>query len=93
MVYDGNAIGELPDADFRLYPNPTSGVLTVLSAQGRLAGSFRVKDIAGRSIPLVGTDQPSQTIQLNITGHPPGLYLLRYLDRTGLSWSAPVVKE
>jgi hypothetical protein len=80
------AIAEIPADAIFLYPNPTSGIISVRGAD---AGCIRVYDLMGRLIT-----QAFNTDRLSIAGHPAGMYLVRVFDAQGsLVTQQKVVKE
>ncbi len=78
----------------RLYPNPTSGTLT-LEFMGNLPGSggLQVLDIYGRKL-LAETLLPGRpTHQFSLSALPAGMYFVQVLEEGQAVWSEKVVKQ
>jgi len=76
-------LAEQPPNKLTLYPNPTTGILTIEGVEGIVA----VYDIYGR---LVLT---TKTNTLNISHAARGIYFVRVLDEQGNVYSQKVVKD
>ena len=83
-------IGNQPvPAGFKLYPNPTSGLLKV---EGLMKGSkYLVVDVLGRILISGKTEQP-QVQELNLNNLGAGTYIILFEDPTGYKWMQKVSK-
>ncbi len=80
--------------DIRLFPNPTSGALT-LEFKGEVprAGSVQVLDLLGRTL-LVKTLLPGeQQHQLSLAAMPAGVYFVKVLERGEPIWAEKIIKQ
>jgi hypothetical protein len=77
----------------QLFPNPTSGRLTLAFAGALDAGTVRVVDLAGRMAVeknLVAGSQ--QSLEIDLSGLPSGLYLVEVVSG-GARWTGRVVRD
>lgn len=83
-------IGNQPvPAGFKLYPNPTSGLL---KAEGLPKGSkYLVVDVLGRILISGKTEQP-QVQELNLGNLGAGTYVILFEDPAGYKWMQKVSK-
>lgn len=71
----------LDDGDVRLYPNPTRGVVVFEPADGAAIAKYCLSDANGR---LIETEKaPVSSLRLDLSGRPPGVYLLEVLLEGG----------
>src|SRR5690606_4807787 len=84
-------IGNQPKpAGFKLYPNPTSGLVKV---EGLSKGSkYLVVDVLGRILVSGQADGQSQVQQLDLNKLSAGTYLILFEDATGYKWMQKVNK-
>ncbi len=84
-------IGNQPKpAGFKLYPNPTSGLVKV---EGLSKGSkYLVVDVLGRILVSGQADGQSQVQQLDLNKLSSGTYLILFEDATGYKWMQKVNK-
>ncbi len=73
------------DYSLSLYPNPTKGVVQV-GVNGKAvtnSAQISVTDLAGRVIyqSPFSTNSESDFVQINLSGYPAGMYLLKFTDR------------
>ena len=62
-----------------LYPNPNSGQFTIAGVEKGM--TVEVYDYTGRKVSVISVGDI--TLQLNISGEPNGVYLVRILDKDG----------
>ena len=77
----------------QLFPNPTSGRLTLAFAGALDAGTVRVVDLAGRM--AVGKNLVAgslQSLEIDLSGLPSGLYLVEVVSG-GARWTGRVVRD
>ena len=67
---------ELAGAGILLYPNPSSGLVTVESLDKTPFSAVRVFSVDGALLRQEQFDFPSALIQLDLSEHPPGVYVL-----------------
>ena len=82
-VYFAVGLAEKPPSKLTLYPNPTTGILTIEGAKGTVA----VYDIYGKLI------LSEKTNTLDISQAARGIYFVRVLDEQGKVYVAKVLKE
>ncbi|NJC27652.1 T9SS type A sorting domain-containing protein [Neolewinella antarctica] len=80
----------------QLYPNPTSGVVTVRAPA--LAGqsdrmTARVLDVNGRHVPAVLSDLSYGELRLDLSAAPQGVYFLQLVDASGAGVMRRIVKR
>ena len=75
----GGDVQEREMLDIRIYPNPTSGTVTIETLE---AGTLRVLDLYGREVySLTALHSPLSTLYLGFL--PDGIYLLQVTDSHG----------
>ncbi|MDO8367541.1 MAG: T9SS type A sorting domain-containing protein [Saprospiraceae bacterium] len=85
---------KIENATFNLYPNPTSGDVTLEFDQATpTAVNIVVSDLLGRSISQEMLDAGSSQHRISLSSAPSGIYLVRVLDGGRLLWSGKLVKE
>lgn len=62
-------------AELKVYPNPTTGVVTIETAQAN--GSIEVYNLLGQQVTAVSLSSPST--MLNLSGHAAGVYYYRWV--------------
>ena len=75
---------------FRVYPNPTSGYLTIESSAGGFEKITLLNQV-GKSVMMVNPDGSGQKIVLNLSGLNPGIYALQLKLRNGTASTTKVV--
>ncbi|MDL2315221.1 T9SS type A sorting domain-containing protein [Bacteroidales bacterium OttesenSCG-928-C19] len=80
------SIKQITKATFTVYPNPTSGQLTVDNGQ-LIINKVEIFDINGRKLSTINNQQ--STAKLDLSGYANGVYLLRINDEQ----TVKVVKE
>jgi hypothetical protein len=77
----------------QLFPNPTSGRLTLAFAGALDAGTVRVVDLAGRMAVEKNLVAGSlQSLEIDLSGLPSGLYLVEVVSG-GARWTGRVVRD
>ena len=66
--------------DIQLFPNPTSGTLTVTSLQSPII-RIEVCDLAGRTMTFTDTD--SHTVRMDLSELAAGIYFVRVQTEAG----------
>ncbi len=82
-----------PDIKVQLFPNPTTGIMTVQIAPVSLKyGRIQVVDVAGRV--LVSEDIPANhdTHTMSLAQLPTGLYFVRIFENDVLVWTDKIVR-
>ena len=84
-------------ADIILYPNPTTGIVTVrLSPETcPLTSEIRVFDVYGRMLNIVETfhETSLQTVQIDLSQYTPGIYLVKLVNNGEVIAVRKMVKE
>ncbi len=75
---------------FKVYPNPTNGLLTVKSSV-ESSISLELFDLFGKSIP--GTIEFNNEAQIDISRMPSGVYLLKLTDLNGNQVTRRVIRQ
>lgn len=68
--------------DVLVYPNPTSDVLNILFNDVRVS-EIVMTDITGRVIDRIATDPNASSMQMPVSGHAPGIYVLQLATDRG----------
>jgi hypothetical protein len=78
---------------FAVWPNPTAGRLTLDFSQPVIAERLDLLDITGRVVNCqnVAVGQTSRTFDIDATGLPSGVYLVRILLENGRIGSKRIV--
>ena len=94
---DTVGIAEGNTADLTLYPNPTTGIVTIrLSPEiGNLNPEIRVYDVYGRMLSVVGTRCTTslQTVQIDLSNYATGIYLVKLVNGGKVVTTGKVVKQ
>jgi hypothetical protein len=83
----------VPGLDVKVFPNPVTEVLTIEAIQvGNPLFWYELMDMTGRK--SVRTEMRAQTEKLDLTGHAPGIYLLRiFSPGSGLTGTFKIIKQ
>ena len=96
-VSAGVGITENSTTDLILYPNPTTGIVTVqLSPEtGSLNPEIQVYDVYGKLLCAVGANNhsPLQGTQIDLSQYANGIYLLKVVDNGKVISVGKVVKK
>ncbi|MCH2044214.1 MAG: T9SS type A sorting domain-containing protein [Saprospiraceae bacterium] len=77
------------EIDFIVYPNPVDDILQIRADQTKYS-QINILDLTGRVVSIVGNTQE----QIDVSGLVPGIYLIKLVDRNGLSIaSQKIIKE
>lgn len=92
LEFCDNTIGttDQSETDFHVYPNPTSGIFTIVQEANASIERVEVRDITGRLL-LVHHSGGSPRIQLDLSSYADGVYLIRAVDDRG-SFTRRLVK-
>lgn len=77
------SIPELNPAHFHVYPNPTSGWITIelASAEGGI-GQLQLHDAQGRLIEKIQLDSQLSNVKIDLSHLPKGLYVIRHISQS-----------
>lgn len=90
---DNTGINNLySETEIKIYPNPSSNVITVEVSEGISSDKFNVVDISGRVLINAGINLKSGTANIDISSLQSGLYFLILSDGNSLNTS-PFVKK
>jgi hypothetical protein len=89
----GTIGGELPAVDFFAWPNPTAGQLTLDFGQSVTAERLDLLDVTGRVVNTqnIAVGQRSRTFNIDASGLPSGVYVVRILLENGRIGSKRIV--
>lgn len=88
----GNAIEPAAQATvLNVYPNPSTGLLNLETAQDKIISQVLVFDISGKLMQQVSGS--TNAVQVNISDYTPGMYILKVLHQDGEISQVRVVKE
>jgi hypothetical protein len=73
----------------KVYPNPTSGILTLSYSKGSTF-EFSILDVFGRT--LLSSQSESQVTDVDLTSLPAGVYFLTLKDRSGTIGATKLIK-
>ena len=101
IVYNGEpeitGVSEWGTANLRIYPNPTTGIVTVELSTETAAQKpeIQVFDVYGRKMSVVETMCTSslQTVQIDLSRYATGVYLIKVIDGGTVMAIGKVVKE
>ena len=87
---NSTGISELltPDSELTVYPNPTSGTISVTLPESE--GTLHIYDAMGRLVECIQTDTPTVTVDAG--RFPSGLYLLRHTSSQGVQIARLLVR-
>jgi uncharacterized protein YjdB len=74
-----------------VYPNPSTGLLNLETAQDKIISQVLVFDIAGKLMQQVSGS--ANAVQVNISDYTPGMYILKVMHQDGEISQVRVVKE
>ncbi|NUO03218.1 MAG: T9SS type A sorting domain-containing protein, partial [Saprospiraceae bacterium] len=79
LATPGTMLTDVSAPDLQVYPNPTSGNLTIdLSAYGERAVRIELYDAQGSALKVIELDAAeTATQQVDLSGYPSGIYLIR----------------
>ena len=88
---DETSVGsvEISD-DLHLYPNPGSGMFRLELPREDIA-SVRVLDGFGREIVSLLESELSSPVSIDLSGHAPGIYMVRVKDRKAHLYQSRVI--
>lgn len=94
VVVSGVGIDAIdPSSGIRLFPNPTTGLLTFQPPQGAQVHELAVLDATGRFVlsqPIANTTGP---VTMDLSGHESGVYFVQVRFADGMRAVERVVKE
>lgn len=89
-----NIAGQGLELNILAFPNPTPGrlFLSFRSADSP-KGEFNLLNASGQVVRRFRPGGSGVEIDLDISGQPDGLYLIKYTDQQGTRWESKIVKE
>lgn len=91
-IYDlqtTTSLSVLNDHAISIYPNPTSGILTI-DSEKQIEGKLIISNIEGKIMKTEQIQNSRNTI--DISALPGGLYLIQFIDPKGQHWTERMVK-
>lgn len=77
----------------RLYPNPTTGEVTIADPYGTNSlQSIEVFDLSGKRMDFISIDDPTDSFSWDLRNYPAGIYLIRAMTADGPA-TGKLVKE
>ncbi len=67
--------------DLDIFPNPTTGPLTINLPQDQTSGHLQIIDNTGKQILRTELEKTSDTYQLDLSAYPSGIYHVEYLPQ------------
>ena len=92
-------ISQYQKTDIRIYPNPTTGIVNVVLGMenGWQNGGIQVFDMYGRMLGVVNPSDARgaspQTVEIDLSRYPTGMYLLKVVNDGKVTAIGKVVKE
>jgi len=86
-IFRGEAVTGLepsPLDDARVYPNPTTAELSLELPTAQAIGRVRLVDAGGRAFDVRATQPDPRSLRVNVSGLPPGGYLLHVETGVGV---------
>jgi hypothetical protein len=74
------------------FPVPTSGIVTI-SAPPDLNTTYTVFSSSGQIICQGAVERSLTSITVDLSKYSPGIYIVRFVDKTGTSYTVRVVKH
>lgn len=78
---------------FQVYPNPTPGPLNIKWNTKEGVQDIQLYDLTGKEIKNYQVNRLTNTIELNISQVPSGVYVLRFITTSGEIISKKVIKK
>ena len=75
-----NGLGEMDDAAFAIYPNPTDGVLFIRTHAVRPYEGYRITNLIGQTVLSGNINTENQ--QINVSDLPQGMYFITFAGET-----------
>lgn len=75
-------------AGFKMYPNPTTGIVTIENKNGYEISTIEIMDKTGKEIYKLNGSQ-----QINLENLSDGLYFIRITDKNGAYHNTKIIKE
>ena len=75
-----NGLGEMDDAAFAVYPNPTDGVLFIRTHAVRPYEEYRITNLMGQTVLTGNLNTENQ--QINVSDLPQGMYFITFAGAT-----------
>jgi hypothetical protein len=82
----------LTSMDIMLYPNPTTGKLTVELSKGKNIVKANLLDMNGKVVSMLNPHSQNNTIQFDLSGLDRGLYFIKVQDNQGI-YTAKIIKK
>ena len=93
----GTGVSEWGTTDLRIYPNPTTGIVTIELSTETAAQKpeIQVFDVYGRLLSVVETRHGTslQTVEIDLSRYATGVYLIKVVDNGTVMAIGKVVKE
>ena len=80
-------------SNLELYPNPSSDILNVELPMNHAMESYSVVDSSGRKIMDGVFSGSGQYHQINLSGLPNGLYIIKIVDNVGVETTRKIIKN
>lgn len=87
------ANNENPLLNITVYPNPTTGVINIknISTLNHLI-TIKIYDVSGQLIKQLSSNM-GDNLQVDLTGHTPGIYMLNFTDQNNHSFNKQIVLQ
>ncbi|MGC6414469.1 MAG: T9SS type A sorting domain-containing protein [Bacteroidia bacterium] len=82
---------DIPQSDFKIYPNPTSGLVN-LHLHNLVFETIEIFDINAKRILQINTKN-KEFIEIDLSAYPTGTYLLRALQTDGQIITKKIIKK
>lgn len=94
LMEEGTGWSLTDELDVAVYPNPTYGSFAFeLAEPGEQPMRLTVSNFTGQPVREMGLDPGSTSIEVDLTGEPPGIFWLTLWNGSGVIWRGKVVKE
>lgn len=80
-----------PMENIKLYPNPSNGNITISNNQNIELKTIEIYNVLGKLVKHLSVKQNPSKLDLNLTHFNKGIYLLKVLDKAGLSHTEKLV--
>jgi len=78
------SLNQLQQQNFKVYPNPTTGILTIQTTTPQTIESIELYDLTGKVVLRSFNDNMKQQFELNLSPLVQGIYFLRVYKKDGI---------
>lgn len=87
------SVSDMPEEIAQIYPNPTTGLVNIMTKRSFDKISVSLMDISGRIIQIDKISMNGNTASIDISDKPNGIYILKIMTSDGGDQSFKVIKK